>query len=105
MRIQSLPSTYEAAQAVSVGCQGLSRMSPVLQLCIASDGKSAYLELILLLFLHWRIGSSPLLPPVSQKRSSKLVPFVEDDSFKFVPASEVDEEKGGYRRERIPKYD
>src|SRR5690348_6164700 len=44
--LNQLPSAYEAAQAVSVVCQGLSRMSPALQPCIASDGKSALATLL-----------------------------------------------------------
>src|SRR5437764_14956190 len=44
--LNQLQSTYEAAQAVSVGCQALSRMSPVLQPCIASYGKSALATLL-----------------------------------------------------------
>jgi hypothetical protein len=44
--LRQLQSTYEAAQAVSVVCQGLSRISPVLQPCIASDGKSALATLL-----------------------------------------------------------
>src|SRR5436309_6587501 len=44
--LSQLQSTYEAAQAVSVGCQALSRMSPVLQPCIASYGKSALATLL-----------------------------------------------------------
>src|SRR6266567_2917073 len=41
-----LQSTYEAAQAVSVVCQGLSRISPVLQPCIASERESALATLL-----------------------------------------------------------
>ena len=44
--LSQLQSTYEAAQAVSVVCQGLSRMSPALQPCIAFDGKSARASLL-----------------------------------------------------------
>src|SRR5436189_2195852 len=40
-----LPSSYVAAQAVSVGCQALSRMSPTLQPCVASNWKSALAKL------------------------------------------------------------
>src|SRR5205085_6074550 len=44
--LSQLPSAYEIAQAVSVGCQALSRTSPVLQQCVASDGQSALATLL-----------------------------------------------------------
>src|SRR5437016_35854 len=40
------PWTYDNAQAVSVVCPGLSSMSPVLQPCVASNGKSSLATLL-----------------------------------------------------------
>src|SRR5438552_1340347 len=39
--LSQLQSTNEAAQAIAAVCQGLSRISPVVQPCIASERKSA----------------------------------------------------------------
>src|SRR5713101_2129229 len=44
--LSQLQSTYEAAQAVSVGSQTRSRTSPALQPCVASDEKSALAMLL-----------------------------------------------------------